>query len=136
MGVVSIVSNSFHKLELPERITYLQNTFQKTWSIHSSTKWIKSNPAKGQCGVTSLVANDVLGGEILKTPMTEGWHYYNRFEGCRHDFTSSQFQKPVEYEDIPSSREEAFTDTTIEQYSYLRGLVLLELTTINQPEES
>ncbi|NMH68476.1 hypothetical protein HF072_06740 [Bacillus sp. RO3] len=39
---------------------------RSSWSIHSSTKWRKDEPAKGQCGVTTLVVHDILGGEIRK----------------------------------------------------------------------
>lgn len=52
----------------------------RCWSINSSSKWTSENPAKGQCGVTSLVINDLFGGDILKTETPEGWHYYNRNE--------------------------------------------------------
>ncbi len=43
------------------------NALRKSWSIQSSSKWSVDNPAKGQCGVTSLVVQDILGGEIRKT---------------------------------------------------------------------
>lgn len=33
----------------------LLSVLRKSWSIHSSSKWSLDNPAKGQCGVTSLV---------------------------------------------------------------------------------
>ncbi len=93
---------------------------KKCWSIKSSSVWTKENPAKGQCGVTSLVINDCFGGEILKTKLPNGqWHFYNSIEGRRFDFTGSQFELPIEYHDIVSSRGEAFSDTNGEQYSYL-----------------
>jgi hypothetical protein len=105
----------------------LLNIFQKVWSKESSSKWTPQNPAAGQCGVTSLVVHDLFGGEILKTPTQEGWHFYNRINGQRYDLTESQFAEKIRYEDIPSSREEAFADTNAEQYDYLRKSVMKHL---------
>ena len=39
----------------------------KSWSIETSSKWTIENPAKGQCGVTALVVQDICGGKIIKT---------------------------------------------------------------------
>ncbi len=41
----------------------------------------------------SIGVNDILGGDILKTKLDEGWHYYNRINGGIIDFTKSQFTK-------------------------------------------
>ena len=38
----------------------------KSWSIETSSKWTIENPAKGQCGVTALVVQDICGGKIIK----------------------------------------------------------------------
>ena len=90
------------------------------WSLKSSSIWTKDNPAKGQCGVTSLVINDNFGGDILKTKLHNGqWHFYNSINGKCYDFTSSQFENEIEYLDTLSNRDEAFSDTSEEQYSYL-----------------
>lgn len=67
--------------------------------------------------------HDLFGGEILKTKTPDGWHFYNRIDGQRFDFTESQFSEPIEYMDMVSSREEAFSDTNTEQYDYLRQSV-------------
>ncbi len=85
------------------------------------------NPSKGQCGVTALVVNDILGGEIRKTPLSEGWHFYNMIHNTQYDFTESQFSESINYEDILSNREEAFMDTNFNQYNYLKTSVLIEL---------
>lgn len=104
-------------------IERLKEILFKVWSLKSSTKWTKENPARGQCGVTAIVVNDLLGGEILKTETPDGWHFYNRINGKRYDFTESQFQEPPNYLDIPSSRDEAILDTNMEQYKYLKESV-------------
>jgi hypothetical protein len=48
-----------HNLE--KKILELKNVLMKVWSIESSSKWTPENPAKGQCGVTTLVVNDIFG---------------------------------------------------------------------------
>jgi hypothetical protein len=110
--------NQMHSLE--EKIFELKNVLMKVWSIESSSKWTPENPAKGQCGVTALVVNDIFGGEIMKTLTPEGWHFYNKINGQRYDLTESQFSEVIEYMDIPSNREEAFSDTNERQYNYLK----------------
>lgn len=101
----------------------------RCWSIKSSSKWTINNPANGQCSVTSLVINGIFGGYIVKTKVSEGWHFYNKIGSQTFDFTKSQFlQEPI-YEDVLSSREEAFNDTNKDQYNYLKMKVseLVEL---------
>ena len=98
-----------------------------SWSLESSSKWSKDNPAKGQCGVTALVVNDIMGGEIKKTKLPSGWHFYNVMNGKRCDFTDSQFTEDIIYMDIHSNREEAFKDTNEKQYNYLKSTVLLNI---------
>ena len=96
-----------------------------SWSLQSSSKWSKVNPAKGQCGVSAFVVNDLIGGDIRKTKLPDGWHFYNVFNSKRYDFTTSQFNEAFTYTDTHSSREEAFTDTNEEQYCYLKQEVPL-----------
>jgi hypothetical protein len=97
------------------------------WSIETSSRWSPESPARGQCGVTSLVAHDLFGGLILKTFLPEGPHFYNLIDGRRFDFTSVQFDHPIDYQDLPSDREEAMSDTTLGQYRALRGRLGLPL---------
>ncbi|MCM3575401.1 hypothetical protein M3172_19555 [Mesobacillus subterraneus] len=110
----------------------MQKALLNSWSINSSSKWTKDNPAKGQCGVTALVVNDLLGGQIRKTFLSEGWHYYNEINGECYDFTDSQFNEDIEYMDIPSNREEAFLDTNQEQYDFLKQSVMNNLSEKNR----
>lgn len=104
-------------------IERMEEALLLSWSINSSSKWTKSNPARGQCGVTALVVNDVMGGEISKTMVAEGWHFYNEINEKRYDFTASQFNEEIVYMDFPSNREEAFLDTNQKQYDYLKQSV-------------
>lgn len=95
-----------------EHVKYI---LKQSWSRHSSSKWTEECPSCGQCGVTALVIQDHFGGTIFKTKVGESWHFYNSINGVMYDFTSEQFQAPIEYQHIPSSREEAFLDTNEEQ---------------------
>ncbi|HDV8359540.1 hypothetical protein FC695_06610 [Bacillus cereus] len=99
----------------------------KSWSIETSSKWKIENPAKGQCGVTALVVQDICGGEIKKTKIGEVWHFYNCIGGERFDFTEDQFNEKPNYLDVESNREEAFADTNEKQYSILKGKITKEL---------
>ncbi|EDZ51692.1 TPA: hypothetical protein QCR58_005134 [Bacillus cereus] len=99
----------------------------KSWSIETSSKWTIENPAKGQCGVTALVVQDICGGEIKKTKIGEVWHFYNFIDGQRFDFTEAQFNENPNYLDVESNREEAFADTNEKQYSILKGKITKEL---------
>ena len=105
------------------KIEELRAALFASWSNQSSTLWKPENPALGQCGVTALVAQDVLGGDILKTPYGDIWHYYNRIDGRNVDFTESQFVSELSYENIESDRVEAFSDTNQSQYDYLKEAV-------------
>ncbi|PEY32206.1 hypothetical protein CN354_21415 [Bacillus cereus] len=92
-------------------IAQVQEILMQSWSIETSSKWTLENPAKGQCGVTALVIHDLFGGEIKKSQVGEGWHFYNVINGKQYDFTATQFFEEIAYMDIPSNKEEAFADT-------------------------
>ncbi|MFJ8544998.1 hypothetical protein ACIRFH_23780 [Streptomyces sp. NPDC093586] len=58
--------------------------------------WRPDNPARGQCGVTALIVNDLLGGELVRGEVrVEGeladYHWWNRFAGVEVDLTREQF---------------------------------------------
>lgn len=104
-------------------VAVIKKCLIECWSLQSSSFWTEKHPERGQCGVTALVIHDNFGGDILKTKLdNENWHYYNRIAGKRFDFTINQFENKIEYHDIISSREEAFTDTNEKQYSYLSSV--------------
>ncbi|MEM7499313.1 MAG: hypothetical protein AAF371_15140 [Pseudomonadota bacterium] len=106
-----------------DRIDAVLSALRQSWSLASSTKWRPENPALGHCGVSALVAHDHLGGEILKTRNGDLWHFYNRIDGRRIDFTAEQFETAVAYDDISADRAEAFADTNAAQYDHLRKAV-------------
>jgi len=60
--------------------------------------WSPQNPARGQCGVTALVLQELLGGDILLAQVHfvdggyQGVHYWNRLpNGEEIDLTREQF---------------------------------------------
>lgn len=101
------------------RFAALHERLSRSWSVETGRHWLADNPARGQCGVTALVVQDLLGGEILKTAVNGAWHFYNRIDGARVDFTMDQFAGPIAWDDAPSGREEALADTSAEQYRLL-----------------
>ncbi|MCX6253873.1 MAG: hypothetical protein NTV31_05280 [Bacteroidia bacterium] len=50
-------------------------------------------PTDGQDSVILLLIHDIFGGEILKTHEKKGWHFYNRINGERIDFTRATLGK-------------------------------------------
>ncbi|WP_105981256.1 YunG family protein [Bacillus paralicheniformis] len=104
------------------QIEQIMKALYKSWSSDSSSKWSQDNPAKGQCSVTALIVYDLLGGEIRKTKLPEGWHFYNVINGKRYDLTISQFKEDILYMDVPSN-----TDTNEKQYNYLKQSVINQL---------
>ena len=57
--------------------------------------WSEYNPALGQCAVTALAVQCILGGDLMRTVIEgHGSHYYNRLsDGTELDFTREQFPK-------------------------------------------
>lgn len=60
--------------------------------------WSPANPARGQCGVSALTLQDLLGGDLLLAEVLhpdgsqQGWHYWNRLPDDREvDLTREQF---------------------------------------------
>ena len=73
----------------------------------------------GQDSLISLMIHNIFGGEILKTHMKKSWHFYNRIDGERVDFTGSESLKSAGvtgFEDIPSTPDE--TNDYIDQTDY------------------
>jgi phage pi2 protein 07 len=77
-------------------------------------------PINGQDTVISLLIHDIFGGEIMKTHKKNGWHFYNRIDGERVDFSKSEISKSNEdnsFDDIPTTPDEASIYYDIEDYS-------------------
>lgn len=53
----------------------VQSALRKAWSLATASQWTASNPAAGQCNVTSLLIHELFGGELLRTPLPAGDHF-------------------------------------------------------------
>jgi len=68
-----------------------------TCDPHDLSDWHPGNPARGQCGVTALIIQDLLGGELILGEVLvggtkAGHHYWNRLpDGREVDLTADQF---------------------------------------------
>jgi hypothetical protein len=102
----------------------------------SSATWTPENPSRDQWGMTALVVQDVLGGELILAEVhvdgvKVGHHYWNRLpDGSEVDLTGDQFlpeesvvngQVVVRPPDAPRRHRE--------QYELLRDRVLRSLGT-------
>ena len=72
----------------------IRRALPRAWSLDTAVQWTPDNPANGQCNVTAAVIHDLFGGEVLRTQLPGVWHYYNRINGERVDFSDSQFTAP------------------------------------------
>lgn len=68
-----------------------------TCDPHDERDWHPGNPSRGQCGVTALIIQDLLGGELILGEVfvgdaQVGYHYWNRLpDGRDVDLTADQF---------------------------------------------
>lgn len=122
----------------PWTLTDIERAIRESWSLDTCAsnvrpRWHAGNPARGQCGVTALVINDLLGGHLVRGEVhvngqrTE-FHWWNRFgENTDIDLTREQF-----------TAEEVVTSGTViprqpqlkhhaEEYALLRGRVVRRL---------
>lgn len=108
----------------------IEEALLNSWSERTSSIYSPENPYYGQCSPTAIVIYEIFGGEILRTPgwpTTNGLHFYNRINGKRFDFTAKQFTTfpdythDIDYEDILSNVEEAYSDTLPGQVTELRS---------------
>ncbi|WP_019872604.1 YunG family protein [Salinispora oceanensis] len=83
-------------------VELLRPVFQTAWGPdtcdpHDLANWRPENPARGQCGTTTLVAQELLGGELVLGEVhvegvKTGYHWWNRLpDGTDVDLTIGQF---------------------------------------------
>jgi len=87
-----------------QSLTEVERAIRVSWSADTcdpvDLPWSPANAAKGQCGVTALVVQDLLGGELLMAEVLhadgsrQGVHYWNRLHGgAELDLTREQFAR-------------------------------------------
>lgn len=74
-------------------------------------------PPEGQDTFISLLIHDIFGGEILKTHQKKGWHFYNRIDGERVDFSNPGKMDDDKFEDIPTTPDETCNYVVREDYT-------------------
>lgn len=83
-------------------LTDIEQALRDSWSAETCTpeyrdRWTPANPARDQCGVTAMVLNDLLGGELIRGEVhVDGvrtdFHWWNRLgTGVEVDLTREQF---------------------------------------------
>ncbi|MFF9342605.1 MULTISPECIES: hypothetical protein [unclassified Streptomyces] len=86
----------------PLLLSDIERAVRDSWSAETCTpesrsRWTGDNPARDQCGVTAMVVNDLLGGELLRGEVhVDGvrvdYHWWNRLgAGVEIDLTREQF---------------------------------------------
>jgi hypothetical protein len=84
-------------------LTEVERAIRESWSVATCDpvdleQWSPETPARGQCGVTALVVQELLGGDLLLAEVRhadgsrQGVHYWNRLAGgFELDLTRGQF---------------------------------------------
>lgn len=91
------------------------------WSAETAMAghWNEACRANGQCAVTALVVQDILGGEILRAEHpTWGSHYWNKLPGIGEiDLTRAQLPDGIAWFEAPRvvSRESILTGERAER---------------------
>lgn len=113
-------------VDLPE----FRSKIRHAWCQETSANpdWSENNSALGQCAVTSLIIQDLFGGELLRTKINEVSHYYNKLpDGKIVDLTREQFGH-IKTEEVPETRTREFVlsfPDTNSRYQKLRAIINL-----------
>lgn len=89
--------------DMPVTADELRQHFLAAWGPdtcypHMREEWSPDNPSRDQCGMTALVVQDILGGELIIAEVhvdgtKVGHHYWNRLpDGSDVDLTGDQFR--------------------------------------------
>ena len=100
----------------------VQKALKKTLALENNPGLKSKKPAVDQSGIISQLIYDTFGGEILKTGLEQGWHFYNLIEGKRVDFTRSKIVRSSgsnDFADIPSTPDETINYFEKEDYAAL-----------------
>jgi hypothetical protein len=84
----------------------VQKALKSTWEIDNKPGLTLTRVVRGQDTIVSKLIYDIFGGEILKTRKKRSWHFYNRINGERIDFTDLESEETVDankFEDLPST---------------------------------
>ena len=115
-------------------LTDLEQAIRGAWSLDTAEEddgWTPENPSRGQCDITTLVVNDLLGGELLSADVyLDGErveaHMWNRLpSGIEVDLTREQFRRgEIIGEPIARPRPATFDPEHPRYHRYEQYLVL------------
>lgn len=110
---------------------------------NASEEWRPDNPARDQCGMTALVVQDLLGGDLILGEVhvdgtKVGNHYWNRLpDSTEVDLTAEQFRpEEVIVNGQVVTRPPDAPRRHREQYELLRDRVFRGLADATQPDRS
>jgi hypothetical protein len=98
---------------------YIEEALKITWALDYKAVRASGSPPEESSAI-SLLVFDIFGGEILKTHIKNGWHFYNRIGGECIDFArseKSEFSSCTYYENLPSTPGETYNYFTEDDYS-------------------
>jgi len=78
----------------------LRQTLARCWradTAYGSANWSADTPSAGQCAITAVLVQELLGGTIHKMMVGEVSHYYGRIGGRVVDLTADQFREVPAY---------------------------------------
>lgn len=71
----------------------LKESWSKETCVQScQSKWSSDNPSLGECAITALIVNDLIGGKIMRCMCNGESHYYNTIDDEVVDLTVEQFE--------------------------------------------
>jgi hypothetical protein len=98
----------------------VRKALKQSLTVNSSRKLDLKHKSEGEDKLISLLIHDVFGGEILKTQTKKYWHFYNRIDGERVDFSGKTSQESFYnniFEDIPATTDDTFNYVDPADYS-------------------
>jgi hypothetical protein len=102
--------------------------FSQCWRRETSydpEHWSAKNPAWGQCAVTALIVQDLLGGALLRANINGIEHYWNQLPDFELDLTRHQFRN-IKSETPAQEQSREFVlsfPDTVRRYKLLVALV-------------
>lgn len=100
---------------------------RETCAARMRPDWSERNMTLGQCSITSVIVQELLGGRIFGVPLEDGgMHCFNETDGVFFDLTSEQFGNKagelVYTDKFPLSREGILADPAKkERYELLKA---------------
>lgn len=124
----------------PLLLSDIEYAVRSSWGADTCTpefraRWTPENPARDQCGVTAMVVNDLLGGELLRGEvLVDGqrtdYHWWNRLGlGVEIDLTREQFGPEETVTAVTAIARPPRIERLREEYELLRTRVMTRLAT-------